>query len=211
MSLPEGTLVISAHGNNFVVLGADSIGMMGDLNGPMVVGSTRSRKIRFLAEHVAVAIYGSAPFGEHLIDLFRTENDGVTTVMNEFWPHCRDVWNGWFERLSLNNQPHVGFLFTGLDNINGSYEIPRTYSLESWFNFAPALHTYGYACGGIPSLANYILDNRYRENMEIDELINLVDDTISEVARSEPRIRLPVRVALITGLDGVRMVRESEI
>jgi len=209
MELIKGTLVVAAQGNDFVVLGSDSLGMLGNLGGPIVVGSNRSRKITILSNHVAVAIFGAAEFGETLLNQFRASGDGVTNVLEEFRIFCREKWNEWFSGVDIKNQPLVGFMIAGLDQSeSGEYDMPKKYSIVSSLNFAPALHTYPCACRGIPSLATFILNESYREEMSVDELCELVNSTISKVAQTDPRIGLPVRIALITPEEGARMVSD---
>lgn len=213
MDLTHGTLVIGGQGNNFVVLGADSKGTLGDLLGPIVIGSSRAKKIKIISDHVAVAIYGIAEFGENLLRQFqdakKPDTDGVTKVLEELRIFCKDKWREWFSGMDIENQPCLGFMVAGLDqDKNGEYGIPRIYSIESSLDFAPALHPYGYTCRGIFSLATFIMDEKYEENMSIDDLSKLVESTISRVAQTDPRIGLPVRMALITPKEGARMIHE---
>lgn len=44
----------------------------------------------------------------------------------------------------------------------------------------------------------------------MDELNELVGTTISRVAQLDPRVRLPVRVALIDSEFGARMVQDQD-
>ena len=211
--LSHGTLVIAARGKNFVVLGADSKGILGDLDGPIVIGS-RALKITILSNHVAAATYGVAEFGENLLDQYQSTKeadlDGVTNVLESFRIFCRDKWNEWFSNFEVASQPHLGFVVAGLDiGQSGQYDTPKMFSIESWYNFAPALHRYRHVCRGIYSLATFIMDQNYREDMDINEVISLVESTISKVAQSDPRIGLPVRIALIDTTLGARMRDEQ--
>jgi len=213
VELTHGTLVIGAQGNNFVVLGADSKGTLGDFLGPIVIGSSRARKLTIISEHVVTAIYGVAEFGENLLRQFQdakeTDTDGVTNVLESLRVFCRDKWREWFRDVDVERQPFLGFMVAGLDkNQSGQYEIPRIYSIENALDFAPALHPYGYACRGIFPLATFIMDEKYREDMSVDEMSELVESTISRVAQTDPRIGLPVRMALVTADEGARMIRE---
>jgi 20S proteasome alpha/beta subunit len=213
MDLTHGTLVIGGQGNNFVVLAADSKGTLGDLLGPIVIGSSRAKKIKIISDHAAAAIYGIAEYGENLLreyqDTKKPDTDGVTKVLEDMRKFCKKKWREWFSGMDIENQPCLGFMVAGLDqDENGEYSIPRIYSIESTLDFAPALHPYGYACRGILSLATFIMDEKYEENMSIDDLGKLVESTISTVAQTDPRIGLPVRIALITPKEGARMIHE---
>jgi len=212
MELTEGTLVIAAQGKNFVVLGADSKGMLGDLAGPIVIGSDKAMKIALLSDHVGIATYGVAEFGETLLHQFENARepviDGATSLLEKLRVFCRDKWNEWFRDIDIRRQPPLGLMVAGLDKSqSGEYDVPRIYSIESSLNFAPALHSFGYACRGIYPLATFIMDEKYEEGMSVDDLCGLVESTISRVARVDPRIGLPARIALITPVEGARMVR----
>jgi len=213
--LCHGTLVVAAQGKNFVVLGADSKGMLGDLLGPIVIGSSRAKKIAILSGHAAAAVYGIAEFGENLLHQFeetkKSDLDGVTNVLEEFRGFCRAKWKEWFSDLSIDRQPRVGFMIAGLDkNKNGEYDTPRIYSIEASLDFAPALHPWGFACMGIPSLATVLMDENYREDMGADEVTRLVESTISRVAQTDPRIGLPVIIALIDTTLGARIINRTK-
>jgi len=210
VELTKGTLAIAAQGKNFVVLGADSKGMLGDLVGPIVIGSSRAMKIALFSNHVGTAIYGAAEFGANILLQFENAKerdlDGVTNVLEKFRVFCRDKWNEWFR--GVGGQLFLGFIVAGLDKSqNGEYNVPRIYSIESPLNFAPALHPYGYACRGIFPLGTFIMDEKYQEDMSVDDLCSLVESTISRVAQVDPRIGLPARIALITPMEGARIVR----
>jgi len=211
--LSHGTLVIAARGRNFMVLGADSKGILGDLDGPIVVGS-KAMKITLLSNHVAAAAYGVAEFGENLLDQFQCVKeanlDGVTEVMERFRMFCKDKWQEWFGDIDIGRQPNLGFVIAGLNiGQSGQYDTPKMYSIESWYNFAPALHRRPHVCRGIYSLATFIMDENYREDMDANEMMSLVESTISKVALSDPRIGLPVRIALIDTTLGARIKEEQ--
>lgn len=212
MDLNQGTLTIGVQGSNSVVVGADSKGTLGDLLGPIVIGSSRAKKIVVLSDHVVVAIYGIAEFGENLLreynDAKKPGTDGVTKVLEDFRKFCKKKWREWFGGMEIGNQLCLGFLVAGLDqNDSGEYNIPRMYSIENTLNFAPAFHSSGFVCRGIYSLATFIVDEKYEENMELDDLISLVDSTILRIAQKDPRIGLPVRIAVIDPEYGARIIR----
>ncbi|MBX5321833.1 MAG: hypothetical protein ACQXXG_08815 [Candidatus Bathyarchaeia archaeon] len=207
------TLIIVAQGKNFVVVGADSKGMLGDLRGPIVVGSNRYQKVTVVSEHVAIAVYGEAEFGEYLLHQFQTTGvskgvDGSTEMMEKLSSFCRDKWKEWFKEVQPQRYPAIGFLIAGLDKgPNGQYDAPMIYSVESAYSFVPAFHKHGFTCRGIIPLATYILTEEYQEDMSVDDLCSLIESTISRVARTDPRIGLPVRIALVTPVEGARMIR----
>ena len=77
------------------------------------------------------------------------------------------------------------------------------------YTFAPALHN-PFACRGIWPLVEFCMNEKYPAGMSVDELNELVETTISRVAQLDPRVALPVRVALIDSESGAGMVRDED-
>jgi len=212
------TLVVACSGKNFVVLGADSRGIFGDVTGPMIIGMDQMKKLTAITEHVGALLYGMGELAESILDEFRRserENlkniDGVLDVTKKFLPFCQTTWEKWFKNYPAGACPPIGFMIVGLDkDEKGEYTSPRICSLESRINFAPQLHRYGFACQGLPHLATYILNKQYREDMTVDELCTLVAYTISEVISTDSRVGGPIRI-LVIDPTGAREISNADV
>jgi len=211
------TVVIAASGKNFVVLGADSRGIFGDVAGPMIIGMDKMKKLTVITRHVGALMYGAGELAESLLDEFRRNEketletiDGVLDVLKKFLPFCQTVWQNWFRNFS-GKCPLIGFMIAGLDqDEKGEYASPRICSLESRINFAPQLHRYGFACQGLPHLSTYILNKQYRADMTVDELCTLVAYVISEVASTDSRVGGPISI-LVIDPTGAREISLSDV
>jgi len=210
------TLVIGALSKNFAVAGVDSRGTIGDIKGPLVIGMDRMKKLTQITDHVTIMLYGISEFGENLIEEFKKEKksdlDGVTNVVEEFRIFCQKRWSELFKDVPSKERPFVGFMLVGLDQKREGedYDLPRIYSMESPYGFAFALHKYGFATRGVYSLATYILNKRYRENMSVNDLCTLVAYAISETASIDKRVGGPIRIAVIDP-EGSREISSSDI
>jgi 20S proteasome alpha/beta subunit len=204
------TLVISAHGRNFVILGADSRGTIGTEEESLIIGMDDQSKITQVTPHVGFLIFGLGNVADMLLVEFdRGDLDGVSLVKERFRAHCRRKWNEWLQGVRPESLPAFGFLITGLDPNQGEYVNPNTYSLFSESGFVPGYHR-KFVCMGCPMLANYILNKRYREDMTIETLSPLVAYAISETASVDRRVGGHIKIAIIDG-SGYRLIPEDTV
>jgi 20S proteasome alpha/beta subunit len=207
------TLVTAAQGKDLIIVGADSRGTFGR---PEAAFSSYDvmEKIIQLSPHVVALTYGVGEIGDNLLIEFRrslTEPiDGVTEVVHRLHSFCLGRWNEWFARIPFQFRPVVAYIVAGLDKKDKEYCEPHIYSLDSRTGFAPAIHIYGWAHGGVPMYAIYIFGRKYRPNMEMRELIGLVAYAISETATQDMRVGGAIRMMKITR-DGVQIIDEKEI
>lgn len=207
------TLVSAAQGKDFVIVGADSRGTFGH---PEVAFSSYDvmEKIVPLTPHVVALTYGVGEVGDNLLDEFRRSVsqgiDGVSEIVRQLQTFCSSRWNQWFANVPFQFRPTVAYIVAGLDKDDERYCIPRIYSLDSRMGFAPAIHRYGWAHGGIPMFAIYIFGRKYKENMSADELIGLVAYAITETATQDMRVGGKVKMMKISS-DGIHILSEKEI
>jgi len=207
------TLVLAAHGTNFVILGADSRGTIGTEEQGLIIGLDDRSKLIEVAPHVGFLLYGLGDVGEMLLQGFRTSHgnlDGVSLVAENFRAHCRQKWNEWLTGVQPEYFPRFGFLISGLDpDEAGRFVVPHTYSLLSESGFVPGFHR-KFIPMGCPMLANYILNKRYREDLTLEALAPLVAYAISETASVDRRVGGPIKIAIIDS-SGYRLIPEETI
>jgi len=208
------TLVTAAQGSNFIVVGADSRGTFGH---PDVAFSSYDvmQKMVLIAPHVVVLSYGAGEVGDNLLNECRESlqqpMDGVRAVLQILQAFCQQRWNQWFVSVPFQFRPVVAYIVAGLERTqSGEYSIPLIYSMDSRMGFAPAFHRYGWANGGVPIYAIYILGRRYRLDMSVDELCGLVAYAISETATQDQRVGGAIRMMKILP-EGTRELNEMEI
>jgi len=207
------TLVIAAHGTNFVILGADSRGTIGTEEQGLIIGLDDRSKLIGVAPHVGFLLFGLGDVGEMLLHGFRTSHgnlDGVSLVAENFRAHCRQTWNEWLTGVQPEYFPRFGFLISGLDpDEAGRFVVPRTYSLLSESGFVPGFHR-KFVPMGCTMLANYILNKRYREDLTLEALGPLVAYAISETASVDRRVGGPIKIAIIDS-SGYRLISEERV
>lgn len=194
------TLVTVLQGRNFLVSASDSRGTFGH---PQVAFSAHDmmKKMNKVSPHVVILNYGAGEIADNLVDDFKRTldptKDGITTILSDFQTHCLTKWNTYFQHIPFQFRPSIAYLVAGLDKEEESYRIPRIYSLSSRVGFAPALHSYGWANGGIPIYAIYIYGRRYRPEMNINDLCGLAAFAISETATQDQRVGGPIKMMKI--------------
>ena len=209
------TLVIAAHGRNFVILGADSRGTRGTEEQGLIIGLDDRSKLRQVAPHVGLLIFGFGDIGDMLLNGFneRMSNnnlDCVSQIAESFRSYCREKWNEWLTGVRPEYFPRFGFLISGLDqNGQGQFTVPHTYSLFSETGFVPALHR-RFVSMGCPMLADYILSKRYQEDIDIETLSPLVAYAISETSSVDRRVGGPIKIAIIDS-SGYRPILEETV
>jgi len=208
------TLVISAPGKDFVVLGADSRGTLGGLTSDLIIAMDDMIKLNKISKHVGFLTFDTAPYGEMLLEEFQKKKskrlDGTSEVCDTFRGICRERWNRWLGGVRPEEYPSVGFMISGLDkDRKRTFTIPKTYTVHSAHGFFPALHK-GFVCMGITSLANYILNKRYQKAIDQEALAALVAYSISETASIDRRVGGKIRIAIVDK-DGYRERQSQEI
>lgn len=207
------TLVTALQGKDFVIAATDSRGTFGR---PDVAFSAHDmmRKATIVAPHVVILNYGVGEVADNIVDEFQRKSDkpkdGITAILGEFQRHCLARWNEWFANIPFKHRPPIAYLVVGLDEKDGKYTVPKIYSLSSRMGFAPALHRYGWANGGIPIYAIYIYGRKYRSDMDIEELCGLAAYAISETATQDQRVGGPIRMIKILP-SGAEELTEKEI
>jgi 20S proteasome alpha/beta subunit len=208
------TLVTSAQGTDFIVSSADSRGTFGD---PNVAFSSYDvmEKLAKVTDHVVIQIYGTAEIGDNIFEEFKAtvtpQDDGISNVLVKLSNFCLTKWQQYFSNVPFQYRPIVAYQIAGLDkNRENNFVVPKIYSIDSRANFVPSFHRYGWATGGIPMFAIYLLGRRYRRDMTIEQLSALLAYVTSETATQDLRVGGAIRMKKILP-TGVQDVPETEI
>ncbi|MQY61740.1 hypothetical protein GH146_00450, partial [archaeon] len=177
------TLTVCLRGKDGFVLASDSRGTFGDPRGTTAQNDTIQKV--YLIRNIGILTAGG-PQGNMIIEEVRrtveSENiDDATKVMEKLREISRNRFNEWFPTFPLmpipgqNSQfvrPCVQLTIAGYDSENEKL-IPRIYSMLSNLDFAPNLHDFGFALGGVAQYALYLLNRLYDVNMDIASLKHL--------------------------------------
>jgi len=138
--------------------------------------------------------------------------DGATAVLNVLREVARSQYNNWFPSVppiqpaaamaagQVAVRPALSFLVAGYEE-GGAPKTPRLYGLDSFSDFSPMLHDYGFAVQGIAQYALYLLNRLYESDRTIEELIPLAVYVITETASQDGKVGGPVNVITIEAGD----------
>jgi len=206
------TLVIAAPGKDFVVLGADSRGVV-EAGGTRVEINTL-RKLTPITKYTAILMYGASEEGNQLVEKYKasikSSLEGVTSVAEDFCNFCRE------EEKKLADVPKhpeawslFGFIVCGLNKTDDKYTAPFLYNLHNANGFRLGLCK-PFAIKGKPMIAYYLFAKGYRDDMTVNELCKLVAQSIYDTTRIDGDVGGPIRLAIIDS-DGLREISDSDI
>jgi 20S proteasome alpha/beta subunit len=206
------TLVIAAHGTDFVVLGADS-------RATVESGGTRveiniMEKITPMTKHVAILLSGEAEVGDRLVEKFklslRRQDDGATLIAERLTEFCReDARQLAGVPTHPSYFPNFGFIIAGLDKRGSKYRVPRCYRLDSLSGFRLGLSR-GFAVDGKPMIARYLFAKNFQWGMQLDELCRLVAQAMFDTMSIDGDVGGKIRMGRIDP-TGYTEIPETDI
>lgn len=205
------TLVIAAHGVDFVVLAADSRGTLEEAGGTRVE-QNRFRKLRHLNPRVALLMYGDADPSNYLVEQFLQDRDvsnlGITPLGQECAEFCRSEWNK-IPMIASERLPRFGYILAGLEVKRRALGPPRILGLQSDDGFC--LRSYDKAgIEGKSVLAHYIFARRFRERMDQDQLSELVAQAIFDTKMVDGDVGGSIHMTIIDG-QGMREIEPGDV
>jgi hypothetical protein len=169
------TLVIDAPGKDFLILGADSRGVIDFGSGRTEINI--HKKIIKITEHVSIMLYGNSEAGKHLIEKYKSdmnpELQDVRQIADDFCNFCRNE-----ERAIADVPRHpdswtlFGFLICGI-RIEGDKATPLIFTLCNYDGFRLGLCT-PFAIKGKIFIAYYLFAKNFNEDMSVNDLSKLV-------------------------------------
>lgn len=205
------TLVIAAPGKDFVILGADSRGVID-------VGSGRAeinvyKKIIQVTKYASIQIFGSSEVGNQLVEKYKEQISpkllNVNSVAEDFCKFCQE------EERAIANVPRdpdypisFGFLVSGLKIKSGNVT-PLIYTLQNLTGFRLGLCK-PYAIRGKPLIAHYLFAKNYVDEMTINDLCELVAQSIYDTMQIDGDVGGQIRMSIID-VDGTREIPDSDV
>lgn len=201
------TLTVCLRGIDGIVLASDSRGTFGDPRG--VTAQNDTIKKVYLVRNFGILMAGGQQ-GNMIIEEAEREveseniND-VTRVMEKVREIGRRKYNEWFPTFPFmpipgqNSQfvrPAMHLTIAGYHVENEEME-PKIYSMVSNFDFAPNLHDFGFALGGVVQYALYLLNRLYSTDMEVENLKHLAAYVVTETAEQDGKVGGPVQIGII--------------
>ncbi len=195
------TLVIAAQGKDFIVVGTDSKSRRDTVNGSIDINDLIVKLIP-VSSHAAVLIFGASGVAQYMVDKFKSNHQKpgacITTLVYDLADSCREELrklNGL--PLNPNYLPYYGFIVAGLRKSGINFSVPKCYSIRSSSGFMPELYQEGFTIEGSSLIADYIFSKKYRSDMTIEELTNLVALTLYETSTVDGNVGGKFKMALI--------------
>lgn len=207
------TLVVAAPGQDFLVLGADSRGVVE--SGGARVEINIMTKITPVTKYTAILMYGASEAGNQLVEKYKAginpDLEGVTEVAENFCDFCQN------EERKIKDVPRhpeygwplFGFLVCGLDKKDEKYRIPLIYTLKSYTGFRLGLCK-PFAIEGKPWIAYYLFAKNYREDKTVNELCTLVAQSLYDTICIDGDVGGTIKLAIIDA-EGLRELSDSDV
>lgn len=205
------TLVISLHGEDFVVLCSDSRGTKID-NAGSRTQVNNVVKLYKISERTGILLFGTTDQAVYLLKKFQktitNKKEGVTKIAEKFSGFCFKEYNKRFN-LSSDQIPFFGFIISGLDYEKSKY-IPKSYNFGSYNAFLMGESPLNYSTNGKNNIADYLLIKYFQDSMQLNELCGLVGYTFQETKEIDGDVGGDLQMAIINDI-GFRKTRIQDI
>lgn len=204
------TLVIAVPGKDFVVLGADSRGVI-------EVGSGRAdlnncQKIIQITKYVSFLMFGASEEGNQLVEKYKAQIDpaieDVKSVAEDFCKFCQEEERSLMDVPMTDSVSNFGFLVCGL-RIKDGQVTPMLYTLRNGNGFRLGLCK-PYAIKGKPMIAHYLFSKDFKDEMTVDEACKLVAQSIYDTMQIDGDVGGPIRITVIDS-EGTRNIQDSDV
>lgn len=207
------TVIIAAHGPDFVVLATDTRGTYTYRDGAKVAVDD-ALKTTQVGPRIAVMIAGDGDYGGNLLEIFLRIYGASHTDVREAAEHLAEICrkdaasvNKYLDRPAF--AADLAFIVTGLDLASGS-PVPKTFRLVGETNYQLELAPNGRCIDGKTSIPMFVFLKAYKPDMDVVELSTLVALAISETHTVDKDVGRAIHMALIRG-DGIKHYTDSEI
>lgn len=218
------TLLVCLKSEGKLVLACDSRATFGDPRGVTAQNDVQIKLFR-LTDRVGIMIGGVGELGATTVQVLQRELSdpalGVDDVVLKASASLSAMFDRWFpdekfqvQPISMDaaNRPDINAVIAGFPaKGKPDSSTPQIYSLISQLNFAPLLHNYGFALGGIGQYALYLMNRIYRPEIQLDRAIALAHYVITETASQDGKVGGPVRMATIDPVVGYEPVKAGTI
>ncbi len=215
------TLTVCLTGKDGIVIGSDSRGTFGDPRG--VTAQNDTIKKTYLVGDVGILMAG-ATNGNMIVEevakaVTAEKIQGVTKTMEKVREISMKKFDEWFPGFPYFaeqgqnpafQRPNMQLTIAGYDTDDGK-RVPRLYSMVSNYAFAPNLHDFGSALGGVAQYALYLLNRLHAPEMGVASLKHLAAYVITETASQDGKVGGPVQLGVILPQGGAYMLTKEQI
>lgn len=218
------TLLVCLKSEGKLVLACDSRATFGDPRGVTAQNDVQIKLFK-LTDRVGILIGGVGELGAMTVQVLQREltdpSVGVDDVVLKASASLSAMFDKWFPDEKFQVQPlspesairpDINAIIAGFPaKGKPDSSTPQVYSLISQLNFAPLLHNYGFALGGVAQYALYLLNRNYRPEIKLERAIVLAHYVITETASQDGKVGGPVRMAVIDSNTGFELVKPGTL
>jgi len=216
------TLIVALKGKDGIVVASDSRGTFGDPRG--VTAQNDTIKKVHLVKNVAVLMAGSEQANiiieEAAREVEQVNSSGVTDIMTKIREVGRRKFSEWYQGFPFFPLPqqNPGFVRPSIQLVIAGYDVdrsgtqgavPRMYSMTSNYDFAPNLHDFGFAIGGVGQYALYLLNRLYSPDMTTTSLKHLATYVVTETAAQDGKVGGPVQLGVVTPTTATMLAKDD--
>ena len=206
------TLVISAHGSDFIVLCSDSRGTKVDSAGNRTQ-MNNVVKLYTITERTGILLFGTTDQAVYLLKKFqvtiKNKKDGVTKIAEDFSDFCFKNYANRYTASASVQIPFFGFIIAGLDK-EGSKLIPKSYTFGSYNSFLMGESPLNYTTNGKNNIADYLLIKHYKNDLGLDDICGLVGYTFQETKEIDGDVGGDLQMGIINDI-GFRKPTKRDI
>lgn len=198
------TLTICITAKNGIVMASDSRASS------EITANDTVKKIFRLDDHTVVGIAGDGPLAIFFFDSIQRElnfRNGIHDVAEHLRALGKKRFDEYFSHQEPKLRPPLSIILAGYNERNE----PEIYQLSSNDNFVPRKSPTGFACIGIPFLADYILNRLYDREITTDNASNLAAFCIKESASQHAGIGGPLQVGIFSNTKPYFLLTQNEI
>lgn len=195
------TVIICAHGRDFVVVGADTRGTDTFESGARVELNIMEKMFK-AGKHITVLVSGDGDYAGNLIELLHKHHGKDHAEVRDAAENLAAVARDDLEKLGRlplyqGVDSGVGFIVCGLEFPSGGIPRPKSFQLTTEGSYRLGLTQVGYAIDGKSPIPKFIFAKAYRPDMSVENLTTLVALAISETRATDSDVGGRIRIAVI--------------
>lgn len=196
------TLIVAAHGSDFVLLCSDSRGTKVDNAGNRTQVNFVV-KLYKITERAGILLFGVTDQAVYLLKKFQktitNKKENVTKIAEKFSNFCIKEYEK-LDRVPVVKMPFFGFIIAGLDK-EGLKFIPRSYNFTSYQGFVMGESSLNFSTNGKNNIADYLLIKHYQNNMNLNDLCGLIGYTFRETIDIDGDVGGDLQMGIINDVE----------
>lgn len=198
------TLVIGLKTRDGIIITADSRASATIYNNDTV------QKIFQLSENCIIGIAGDGGLAIHFLDQIKNKlvyEEGATDLAEQIHKIGKSMFNDYYEHIEPEKRPLLQLILLGRTK-ESELEI---YTFKNNDNFIPRKCMTGFACIGVPFIADYLLNRLYEKDIRIIGGKDLSIWCMKETSSQDKSVGGPIHVAIFSNNKPFAKITGTEI